>query len=180
MEYKPGMTFADVGAGSGALTVMMASLMEGSAVYIQDIDTLVLKKDNLAKIIDFYSKQSKEDLRKKNSFTLTIGNPQRTNLPDQTFDLMYSNATAHSFTSFDSMAMDLGKKLKPGGVLFMRDSFLNDHGEGKYCSDPKCGRPLFTIDEFLLRMKANGFVLKKQSPDMSGYPVFGFTWAGKS
>jgi ubiquinone/menaquinone biosynthesis C-methylase UbiE len=174
MDYKPGMSFADVGAGSGALTVMMASLMDNSTVYIQDIDTSSLKKDNLDKIIDFYSKQSKEDLRRKNTFTIIVGDTKRTNLPNHAFDLIYSNGTVHNFTSIDSIMVDLGKKLKPNGMLVLRDSFKNDHGEGNYCSDPKCGRPLLTIEEFLTIMKRNGFKIKKQSPDMSGYPVFGF------
>jgi SAM-dependent methyltransferase len=174
MEYKPGMSFADVGAGSGALTVMMASLMDSSVVYIQDIDTSVLKTENLNRIIEFYTKQSGEDLAKKNTFAMTIGDTQKTNLPDRTLDLIYSNATVHNFTSIDSMMVDLGRKLKPNGVLYLRDSFKNDHGEGNLCSDPKCGRPLLSIDEFLLIMKRNGFEIKKQSPDMSGYPVFGF------
>jgi ubiquinone/menaquinone biosynthesis C-methylase UbiE len=174
MEYQPGMSFADVGAGSGALTVMMASLMDNSTVYIQDIDTSVLKTENLDRIIDFYSERSGHDLREKNRFTLAIGDIRKTNLPDHTFDMIYSNATVHNFTSLDSMVTDLGRKLKPNGVLFFRDSFKGDHGEGDFCSDPKCARPLLTIDEFLTTMKKNGFEIAKQSPDMSGYPVFGF------
>jgi SAM-dependent methyltransferase len=175
IDYKPGMLFADVGAGSGALTVMMASLMDNSTVYIQDIDTSVLKEDNLSKIIDFYAKQSGQDIGSRNKFVITIGNIEQTNLPDLAIDLIYSNATVHNFTSLDSMVVDMGRKLRPDGVLFLRDSFKGDHGEGSYCSDPKCGRPLLTIDELLATMKRNGFRLVKQSPDMSGYPIFGFS-----
>ena len=179
MEYKEGMTFADVGAGSGALTVMMASLMDQSTVYIQDIDTSVLTRNNLDRIIDYYTKQSRKDLRSRNEFAITIGTIEKTQLPDKTFDLIYSNATVHNFTSLDSMVVDMGRKLKPGGMLVLRDSFKNDHGEKDVCSDPKCGRPLLTIDELLMTMKANGFEVKKQSPDMSGYPVFGFVLTSK-
>ena len=175
MDYKPGMSFADVGAGSGALTIMMASLMDSSDVYVQDIDTTVLKEKNLDRIINYYSQQGGRDLRLKNRFTLAIGNIQHTNLPEEHFDLIYSNGTVHNFTSLDSMVIDLGRKLKPEGVLYFRDSFKNDHGQGEFCPDPKCGRPLLTIDEFLSAMKRNGFEMKKQSADMSGYPVFGFT-----
>jgi ubiquinone/menaquinone biosynthesis C-methylase UbiE len=177
MDYKPGMSLADVGAGSGALTVMMASLMDSSTVYIQDIDSTVLVADNLNKIIDYYSKQSGQDLRKKNKFYSKIGDAQRTNLPDSSFDLIYSNATVHSFTSIDSMMIDLAKKLKSGGLLFLRDSFKNDHKEGIFCSDPKCAKPLLTIAEFLDVMNRNGFKLVKRAPDMSGYPLFGFAVA---
>lgn len=175
MDYKSGMSFADVGAGSGALTVMMASLMDNSMVYIQDIDTTVLNEENLNKIIDFYTKQSGLDLRNKNKFRTTIGDLQKTNLPNSAFDLIYSNGTLHNFISLDSMVTDLGRKLKPNGILFLRDSFKNDHGESNYCSDPRCGRPLLSIDELLAAMEKNGFKMVRQSSDMSGYPVFGFT-----
>jgi ubiquinone/menaquinone biosynthesis C-methylase UbiE len=175
MEYKPGMSFADVGAGSGAITVMMSSLMENSDVYIQDIDTTVLNERNVKKIIDFYSRRSGLDLRVRNTFYQTIGDVEHTRLPDASFDLIYSNATVHNFTSIDSMMVDIGRKLKPNGVVFFRDSFKGDHGAGAVCSDPKCARPLLTIDEFLAVMKRNGFTIVKQSPDLSGYPDFGFT-----
>lgn len=174
MQYKPGMAFADVGAGSGALTIMMATLMNNSAVYIQDIDTSVLKESNVKKIIDYYSKETNQDLGGRNSFQITIGELQQTKLPDSTFDLIYSNATVHNFTHLDSMVTDLGRKLKPNGVLFLRDSFKDDHGEGEYCSDPKCARPLLSTDDLLAVMKRNGFEVVMQEPDMSGYPVFGF------
>lgn len=178
MNYKPGMAFADVGAGSGALTVMMASLMDSSDVYIQDIDTTVLRENNVNKIINFFSEQGKEDLRVKNRFHTTIGDMEHSNLPDSAFDLIYSNATVHNFRSLDSMATDLRHKLKPNGILFLRDSFKNDHGAGSFCSDPKCARPLLTIEEFLAVMKRNGYTVVRHAPDMSGYPVFGFAVAG--
>jgi hypothetical protein len=31
-----------------------------------------------------------------------------------------------------------------------------------------------TIDEFISLMEKNGFILDKGSPDINGYPVFGF------
>jgi len=174
MDVKPGAVFADVGASSGALTVMMTTLMDSATVYIQDIDQTSLQEDNLNKIIDFYSKQSHQDLRKKNKFHIIIGDRNHSNLPDGTFDLIYSNATIHVFDLPDTMLTDLSKKLKPDGKLFIRDCFKNDHGAGNFCSDRSCAKPLRTIDEFLALMKRNRFKLIKQSPDMSGYPLFGF------
>ena len=40
MDVRPRMTFADVGAGSGVFSVMMATFMDSCNIYIQDIDTL--------------------------------------------------------------------------------------------------------------------------------------------
>lgn len=174
MEVKPGMTFADFGAGSGANSVMMASLMENSSIYIQDIDSAVLNKSNLDRIIDYYSKQGKRNLRETNNFRLVIGETTRTKLPHAAFDIIYTNATMHVVDSPDLILQDLKQKLKADGKLFIRDSFKNDHKEGNYCSDKNCGKPLMTINEFLVMMKRNNFRLVKQSPDMSGYPVFRF------
>lgn len=176
MDYQSGMTFADVGAGSGALTVAMATLMDKSTIYIQDIDSSILKKEYIDKAIDDFKKQSGRDLRMNNKFIITIGTLKKTNLPDNTFNLIYSNATVHCFSSLDSMSIDLGRKLKTNGVLFFRDGFKKNQDVESYCSDPKCRRPLLTMDKFLTTMKRNGFELKKQSPNISGYPILGFTW----
>jgi ubiquinone/menaquinone biosynthesis C-methylase UbiE len=177
MEYKPGMAFADVGAGSGALTVMMGSLMDSSVVYIQDINADVLNLPNVDKIVDYYSKQSGRNLRSNNKFELTLGTAFHTNLPDSTFDLVYSNATVHNFISLDSIAADLKKKLRRGGVLYLRDSFKKNDTELTFCPDPTCARPLLTAQECLMVMQRNGFVVVKHAPNMSGHPIFGFAIA---
>lgn len=174
MNVRPGVTFADVGAGSGVITVQMSTLMDNASIYIQDIDTSALQSPNLDKIIDYYSTQTKKDLRKHNRYHLVIGEVVHTNLPPASMDLIYTNATIHVLSSPDAMIADIGTRLKPDGLLFVRDSFKGDHGEGDVCSDKTCGRPLLTIEAFLEMMKRNGFQLVKQTPDMSGYPVFGF------
>jgi ubiquinone/menaquinone biosynthesis C-methylase UbiE len=169
------MAVADVGAGSGALTVIMATQLDSCSVYIQDIDRDVLQQKNVAKMIAYYSKQMGHPTR--NQFHLVYGSTTQSNLPDGSLDVIYSNATIHAFTEPDVMLQDLRKKLKPTGKIFIRDSFRGDHNESQYCSDSKCGRPLYTISEFLAKMTKNGFQLAKQSSDMSGYPVFGFRLA---
>jgi ubiquinone/menaquinone biosynthesis C-methylase UbiE len=175
MEAKPGMAVADVGAGSGALTVIMATQLDSCTVYIQDIDKKILEQENVNKMIAYYSKKLDYNLGKRNTFHITHGEVNRTNLPDEALDLIYSNATVHVFDQPDSMLSDLRKKLKPSGRIFIRDSFKGDQGEGEYCSDSKCGKPLYSINEFLTMMDRNGFQLVKQSPNQSGYPVFGFS-----
>jgi ubiquinone/menaquinone biosynthesis C-methylase UbiE len=177
MEIKPGHTFADVGAASGDFPVMMATLLDSITIYIQDIDTAVLKQQNLNKIIDYYSAQCGHNLRFKHEFVMVIGDTLQTNLPDNTFDRIYSNATFHVFDDPEAMLTDLHKKLKPSGMIFIRDSFSGDHEEGAFCSDAACAKPLYSIPQFLSLMKRNGFTLVKENPDMSGYPVYGFALA---
>jgi ubiquinone/menaquinone biosynthesis C-methylase UbiE len=177
MQAQPGMQIADVGAGSGALTVIMATQLDSCTVYIQDIDKSILKQENVNKMIAYYSKKLGYELGKRNTFHLTYGDLTHSNLPDEELDLIYSNATVHAFDQPDSMLADLRTKLKPEGRIFIRDSFNGDQGEGEFCSDSKCGKKLYTIEEFLAMMERNGFLLVKQSANLSGYPVFGFTRA---
>jgi ubiquinone/menaquinone biosynthesis C-methylase UbiE len=174
MEIQPGMTVADVGAGSGALTVIMATQLDSCTVYIQDIDRTVLEQENVDKMISYYSRQLGYELGQRNEFHLVYGTTKQSNLPDQSIDVMYINATVHVFDFPDRMLQDLQQKLKPDGKIFIRDSFRGDHGEGEFCSSSDCGKRLLTIDEFLELMTKNGYRLVKQSPDMQGYPLFGF------
>jgi ubiquinone/menaquinone biosynthesis C-methylase UbiE len=174
LETKPGIHFADVGAGNGAFPVMMSTLMSNVTVYVQDIDTKTLTEGNLDKIISHYSKASKQDLKSKNRYHMVIGDLKHTNLPDAKIDLIYTNATIHVFDAPDEMLQDIKTKLSPGGRIFIRDSFKNDNGEGEFCSDKTCAKRLLPIPEFLAMMEKNGFKLIKQSANLSGYPVFGF------
>lgn len=174
LEAKPGIHFADVGAGNGAFPVMMSTLMKDVTVYVQDIDTKTLTRENLDKIISHYSKESKQDLKSKNRYHLVIGDTRQTNLPEKKIDLIYTNATIHVFDAPDEMLQDIKTKLSPNGRIFIRDSFKNDNGEGEFCSDKTCAKRLLAIPEFLAMMEKNGFKLVKQSANLSGYPVFGY------
>jgi ubiquinone/menaquinone biosynthesis C-methylase UbiE len=174
MDIKSGTTFADFGAGSGAITVMMATLMDSSTIYIQDIDTAFLNQQNLDKIIEYHSGQGKRDLAGIHKFHMIVGTYTSTELPDSTFDVIYTNGTMHVISSLDSILSDLKTKLRPDGRLFIRDSFSGDHKAGPFCKDDSCGKRLLTIPEFLQIMNRNGYTVVKHSADMSGYPLFGF------
>jgi ubiquinone/menaquinone biosynthesis C-methylase UbiE len=172
MEVKRGMAIADVGAGSGALTVIMATQLDSCEIYIQDTDNKVLQEKNVNKMI--YSKLLGYNLNQRNKFHVVHGGLTRSKLFDDSIDLIYSNATIHAFNHPDSMLQDLRQKLKRKGRIFIRDSFRGDRKESEFCSDSKCAKRLFGIDEFLAMMDKNGYQLVKKSPNMSGYPVFGF------
>lgn len=73
MEAKRGMAVADVGAGSGALTVIMATQRDSCTVYIQDIDQKILAQENVNKMVAYYSKKLGYDLGKRNTFHITHG-----------------------------------------------------------------------------------------------------------
>jgi len=97
------MTIADVGAGSGALTVIMATQLDSCTVYIQDIDQKVLQQKNVDKMLKHYSKKLGYDLGKRNEFKLIYGTYNQSKLPDNSIDIIYSNATIHVFDEPDAM-----------------------------------------------------------------------------
>jgi ubiquinone/menaquinone biosynthesis C-methylase UbiE len=174
MDIQPGMTIADVGAGSGALTVSMATQLDSCIIYIQDIDRKVLEQQNVDKMIAHYSNQFEYDLGGRNQFHLVYGSVTNSNLPNRAFDIIYSNATLHVFDHPEDMLRDLRQKLKPTGKLFVRDGFRRDHGLDQFCSDKKCAKRLYSVDELITMMTHNGFQLIKQTPDSVDYRIFGF------
>ena len=173
MGLKSGDTFADVGASSGAYTIMMATLLENTTFYAQDIDTVCLNEREFNKVIDYYSLQSHKPLRQVNSLHLAVGDPDKTNLPEGTFDAIYTNATFHLFNEPDKIVLDLYSRLKPDGALFVRDNFSTKK-EIQYCEDKKCARPLVPVDTFLSIMARNKFRVEKRKV-FSGYPIYKFT-----
>jgi SAM-dependent methyltransferase len=93
-------------------------------------------------------------------------------LPDNTFDVIFSNATAHVLDYPDSILKDLYKNLKQDGHLFIRDEFVY-RGEIKTCGSKKCGHQLLGYEPFIVLMNRNGFILKGESKDF-GHPIYKF------
>lgn len=173
LELKPGMVYADVGAAGGAYDVMISTLTKDVTYYVQDIDTACLNQTQLDKILTYYSAQSQQNLRQKNKFVIKEGAYKYTNLPNNTFDVIYTNATFHAFSYKTEMMTDIYKKLKPGGYLFIRDGLAKTE-KAEYCPDEKCANKLVKEADLLSIVTSSGFRLVKKVPDFQGYPIFKF------
>lgn len=168
-----GKVFADIGASSGAYDVMISTLVEGVTFYIQDIDSTCLNPSELDKIIHYYAKQSKQALAKKNKFFIAMGTYKQTRLPENRFDIVYSNAAFHAIEYKNAIVTDIYQKLKPGGYFFIRDGFAKK-GERKYCPDKNCKQPLAHEDELMEILQKSHFTLVKKYDNFQGYPIFKF------
>ena len=173
LELREGVVFADVGAQSGVFDAAMATLTKGVTYYIQDIDQKALNKEEWRKIVRYYSEKNGVPIAQRNQFHLVIGNPKKTNLPNNTFDIIYTNATFHAIRYKKAMMQDIHQKLKPGGYLFVRDKFVKK-GVVERCIDEKCATHLATEEELMKVMKASRFKLVKKTPDFQGYPMYKF------
>ncbi|WP_299462396.1 class I SAM-dependent methyltransferase [uncultured Microscilla sp.] len=173
LGLKPGTTFADIGASGGAYSVMISTLTKGVTYYIQDVDTICLNRQELDKVLAYYSQQSGVTLPKQNTYYLTIGGFRQTNLPNQTFDVIYTNATFHAFRYKKEMISDIYQKLKPGGYLFIRDG-LATSDTPQNCPDKNCNAPFVQEKELIDIVQSCHFRWVEKNKNFSGYPIFKF------
>ena len=118
LQLKPGMAVADVGAGSGMFTRLMAEKVgpEG-VVYAVDVSKEFLKH------IDAQSAK----LGQKQVKTV-LGSQNGTNLEPDSVDLVYICDVYHHFEDHRAMLASIKKTLRPGGTLVVIEF---DRKEGK-------------------------------------------------
>ncbi len=168
---KPGTVYADIGAQNGLYDVAFATLTQGVTYYIQDIDQAALKE--LDRVLRYYTKKSGRPIAQDNQFHSVLGTTKQTNLPDDTFDVIHSNATFHAIRHKRAIIQDIFTKLKPGGYFFIRDEFVKN-GVVKWCPSKECNARLATEEELLAVMATTDFKLVKKYPDYDGYPMYKF------
>jgi len=105
------MTVADVGAGFGAMTVVLAKSLKSGHVFATDIGKRQLK------VIQEYVKR--EDLA---NVTVIEGGDKSTNLPAACCDAIFLRNVYHHIVAVDSFNSSLTAALKSGGRLAIIDS----------------------------------------------------------
>jgi ubiquinone/menaquinone biosynthesis C-methylase UbiE len=119
LELKPGMTFADVGAGFGAWTMRFSrSLGPTGRVYATDIGA-----PQLAALRDAVKREQLTNV------TVLEGATAATNLPALCCDAILIRDAYHHFTQPDEMIRSLAASLKPGGRLAIIDFPPRDKSE---------------------------------------------------
>jgi ubiquinone/menaquinone biosynthesis C-methylase UbiE len=107
LRLKPGMTVADIGAGSGYLTFPMAKLVAPTGkVYAEEIQQ---------EMLDIIEKRMKE--RKVTNIVSVLGTIKDTKLPENSTDLILLVDVYHEFDFPWEMTRSMVKALKPGGRL---------------------------------------------------------------
>jgi precorrin-6B methylase 2 len=109
LSIKPGEVVADIGAGSGVITLMMARAVTNTGVvYAVDIqqEMLDLLSDKLNRL----------DVK---NVKLLLGAEQATNLPAEAIDLALLVDVYHELEFPFELAADMSRALKPGGRLVL-------------------------------------------------------------
>ena len=111
LGLRPGMSVADVGAGFGAMTVVLAKSLTSGQVFATDIGTRQLK------VIREYVKR--EGLA---NVIVIEGADESTNLPVACCDAVFLRLVYHHIVAVDPFNRSLATALKPGGRLAIIDS----------------------------------------------------------
>ena len=114
LELDPDDVVADIGAGSGYFTFLMAPLVRDGKVLAVDIQPEMLK---------FI--EGKKKLEKAPNVETVLGTIEDVNLPDDSVDLVILVDAYHEFSHPREMAESIVEGLKPGGRLV----FLEYRGE---------------------------------------------------
>ena len=110
LGLKPGMTVADVGAGFGAMTVVLGKWIGSGHVFATDVG------QNQLKVIREYVE--KEGLK---NVTVLEGAAAATNLPPGCCDAIFMRDVYHHITAVEAFNKSLLASLRPGGRLAIID-----------------------------------------------------------
>lgn len=140
-ELRPGMSVADVGAGTGFFTRLMARrvgpvgkvyAVEVNRAYLEHI-TATCQQQKLPNVL------------------AVLGTQHTTNLPRQAVDLVFLCDTYHHFQHPQELLASMFEALRPGGRIVLVDF----HKRGKMASHVRAER-----DQALAEFAAAGFVLR--------------------
>jgi predicted methyltransferase len=111
LQLKPGMTAAEIGAGSGFLSRIMAGLVgPGGRVIATELDP---------KMVDYMNARARSEGLQ--NFSAMLGQPSNTGLSAASLDAV---ALVNSFSAFadpNAMLQSIAAALKPGGAMLVVD-----------------------------------------------------------
>jgi predicted methyltransferase len=119
-QLRPGMTVADVGAGTGLFTRLFAAEVgDNGTVYAVDI---------APKFLDYINESAKKAGLK--NIKTVLGTDMSAELPRGAIDLVFICDTYHHFEYPERMLKSIHEALKPGGRMVVVD-FIREEGKSR-------------------------------------------------
>lgn len=110
LALRPGMVVADIGAGGGAMTVVLGKWIGEGRVFATDITERALRRTR-----DYAKAEGLSNV------TVLEGAEAATNLPAGCCDAIFMRDVYHHITKPDAFGLSLAASLKPGGRLAVID-----------------------------------------------------------
>jgi len=160
LDLHPDSSVADVGAGSGEVTIEMATQLGAkSRMFSTDI--------NQERLTEIRAAAAKAGLT---NVTVLEGDPNGTNLPDGCCDALFVRYVYHHFADPPAMNASILRALKPGGRFAVMDG-PPDKGPTRDVAPPKRAsgddHGVFR-DTVVAELKAAGFEIVQVLPDWPG------------
>jgi FkbM family methyltransferase len=149
LNLKPGMQIADIGAGSGYYSSLMAKRIGNGKVYAVDVEP---------QMILFLNERVKEE--KLSNVITVLGSETSVALPSSSMDLMLLVDVYHEFSFPYEMGLSMYNALKPNGRLVLVEFRSEDESV-----------PIKTIHKMseaqsVKELKAVGFRLEKNTSNL--------------
>ena len=149
LNLKPGMQIADIGAGSGYYSSLMAKRIGNCKVYAVDVEP---------QMILFLNERVKEE--KLSNVITVLGSETSVALPSSSMDLMLLVDVYHEFSFPYEMGLSMYNALKPNGRLVLVEFRSEDESV-----------PIKTIHKMseaqsVKELKAVGFRLEKNTSNL--------------
>jgi ubiquinone/menaquinone biosynthesis C-methylase UbiE len=125
-KLQDGMTIAEIGAGDGIFSILLASIFRNVKLYVNELESYQLKN-----IREAFNRIDTRD--PTNQITLIEGSHSSTNLDDDLFDRIIIRDAFHHFTKRNKMLKSLYRNLKPGGILYLMEPEYNEIKESYEC-----------------------------------------------
>lgn len=150
-HFKPGQTIASIGAQCCHIEAAFAATTDSVTFYLEDIDSSKFRKEQTEFVWDYYSKLRGRPLTC--DYKMILGDEKSTSLPENTFDKILIINSFHEFTFVTEMLIDIKKKLKPGGILYIDEALPKKPGQ----LHGICNLPMLNSDEMIAVFAKHGF-----------------------
>jgi len=158
LDIHPGMVVADVGAGTGYMTIRLARLVgDTGRVYANDIQPAML---------DVVRRKSEE--ARLTNVAVVLGTESDARLPARSLDLALLVDVYHEFSNPQAMLVSIGLALKPGGRLVLIEYRKDD------AASPNASAHRMSVADARTEIEAEGFHFDRVISDLPRQDIIVF------
>ena len=169
LGVKKGENVASVGASSGYVEVQVAVFVDSVNWTIQDIDTSCLNQHEFDKVLKYYTGLKGESIT--GSFTLVIGETNKTNLLRNAYDRVLLVKVYHELFDRESILKDIYQSLSNDGKVVIVERMASKKGQ----KHGDCKHLALWEPDFLNEMKQFGYqMISKKTDNKSLITYFTF------